>query len=100
MFTANGTGTVNIGNLKINGNTITNTGSGDFTMTSLGSGNLGVIKFGGTGGFVIPSGGVADRPIGQLGMTRYNTTLKYLETWDGTQWANVQEQVILLLKTT
>ena len=89
VFTANGSGTVNIGNLKINGSTITNTGSGDMTMTTLGSGNLGVVQFGGTGGFVIPAGGVADRPIGALGMTRYNTTLKYLETWDGTQWANV-----------
>ena len=88
-LTANGTGTVNIGNLKINGNTITNTCSGDMIMNSLGSGNLGVIKFGGTGGFVIPSGSVADRPVGALGATRYNTTLKYLETWDGTQWANV-----------
>ena len=88
-LTANGTGTVNIGNLKINGNTITNTGSGDMIMNSFGSGNLGVIKFGGTGGFVIPSGSVADRPVGALGATRYNTTLKYLETWDGTQWANV-----------
>ena len=89
VFTANGSGTVNIGNLKINGNTITNTGSGNFTMGTFGNGDLGVVQFGGTGGFVIPSGGVADRPIGELGMTRYNTTLKYLETWDGTQWANV-----------
>lgn len=88
-LTANGTGTVNIGDLKINGSTITNTGSGDMTMTTLGLGNGGVVQFGGTGGFVIPAGSVADRPIGQLGATRYNTVLKYLETWDGTQWANV-----------
>tara|TARA_X000001036_G_scaffold425221_1_gene451195 strand:- start:1354 stop:2814 length:1461 start_codon:yes stop_codon:yes gene_type:complete len=88
VFTANGAGTVNIGNLKINGNTITNTGSGDMVFSTTGT-DLGVVQFGGTGGFQIPSGGVADRPVGQLGMTRYNTTLRYLETWDGTQWANV-----------
>ena len=76
-LTANGTGTVNIGDLKINGSTITNTGSGDMTMTTLGLGNGGVVQFGGTGGFVIPAGSVADRPIGQLGATRYNTVLKY-----------------------
>ena len=88
VFTANGTGTVNIGDLKINGNTITNTGSGDMVFNTVGT-DLGVVQFGGTGGFQIPAGSVSDRPIGQLGMTRYNTTLSYLETWDGTQWANV-----------
>tara|TARA_B100001057_G_scaffold174842_1_gene175465 strand:- start:206 stop:1054 length:849 start_codon:yes stop_codon:yes gene_type:complete len=88
VFTANGAGTVNIGNLKINGNTITNTGSGDMVFSTTGT-DLGVVQFGGTGGFQIPAGGVTDRPIGQLGMTRYNTVLRYLETWDGTQWANV-----------
>tara|TARA_B100000683_G_scaffold96861_2_gene95667 strand:+ start:61008 stop:62465 length:1458 start_codon:yes stop_codon:yes gene_type:complete len=84
------TGNVVIGSYAISGNTITNTGSGNMTFSTIGAGNLGVVKFGGTGGFVIPSGGVADRPANvPIGATRYNTTLKYLETWEGTQWANV-----------
>ena len=84
------TGNVVIGNYAINVNTITNTGSGNMVFSTIGAGNLGVVKFGGTGGFVIPAGSVADRPANvPIGATRYNTTLKYLETWEGTQWANV-----------
>tara|TARA_B100000886_G_scaffold79811_1_gene51816 strand:+ start:3643 stop:5100 length:1458 start_codon:yes stop_codon:yes gene_type:complete len=84
------TGNVIIGNYAINVNTITNTGSGNMVFSTIGTGNLGVVQFGGTGGFVIPAGSVADRPANvPVGATRYNTTLKYLETWEGTQWANV-----------
>ena len=84
------TGNVIIGNYAINVNTITNTGSGNMVFSTIGTGNLGVVQFGGTGGFVIPAGSVADRPANvPIGATRYNTTLKYLETWEGTQWANV-----------
>ena len=90
VLTANGTGTVNIGSFKINGNLIQNTGAGDFVFNHAGNGDLGVLKFGGTGGFVIPAGSLADRPAGvDVGATRYNTTLRYLETWEGTEWANV-----------
>lgn len=50
----------------------------------------------GTGAVTIPAGTTAQQPgTPTLGMTRYNTTLNYLEFWDGTVWAGVNTGVTL-----
>jgi hypothetical protein len=88
-LTANGTGSVIAGNFKLSGNTITNTHATNNLLLSK-TGQYGYIKFDGTIGIKIPTGGVASRPAGQaIGTSRFNTALGYLETWDGTTWANV-----------
>lgn len=88
-LTANGTGSVIAGNFKLTGNTITNTHPTNNLILSK-TGIYGYIAFDDTYGLRIPYGSTASRPGGQaLGTTRFNTGLSYLETWDGTQWANV-----------
>ena len=88
-LTANGTGSVIAGNFKLTGNTITNTHPTNNLILSK-TGIYGYIAFNDTYGLRIPYGSTASRPGGQaLGTTRFNTGLSYLETWDGTQWANV-----------
>jgi hypothetical protein len=62
------------------------------------SGAISVIEQSGTGyfkidttnGFVPPVGTDAQRPTAYavLGMTRYNSTSKALEVWDGVTWAS------------
>jgi hypothetical protein len=89
----NGTGTVQIGNLEISTNRITNTVSG--AVTEFAQTGTGYFKIAGTNGFIPPSGTTAERPSALLGyptipvgLTRYNTNSKALEIWDGLQWAS------------
>jgi hypothetical protein len=88
-LTANGTGSVIAGNFALTGNTIINTHPTNNLILSK-TGIYGYVQFDDTYGLRIPFGSTASRPAGQaLGTTRFNTGLSYLETWDGTQWANV-----------
>jgi len=81
------TGIIELESLRFQNNTITNLESNDLTFSSTG---LGYLKFTGTGGFVIPSGTVAERPLSwgvdEAGGTRWNTELGRLESWDGSIW--------------
>ena len=38
---------------------------------------------------VVPAGSTAQRPAGVIGQTRFNTELAYMETYDGSDWANI-----------
>ena len=71
-------------------NTITNTHATNNLVLSK-TGIYGYIQFDGTYGIKIPYGSTAARPLGYIGATRFNTTLNYLETYDGASqtWANV-----------
>lgn len=46
--------------------------------------------FTGTASATLPSGTTAQRPTGQVGMIRYNTTLEALEMFEGAQWVIVK----------
>jgi len=89
-LTANGTGSVITANFKFKDNTITNTHATNNLVLSK-TGIYGYIQFDGTYGIKIPYGSTASRPLGYVGATRFNTTLNYLETYDGdsASWANV-----------
>jgi hypothetical protein len=89
-LTANGTGSVITANFKFKDNTITNTHATNNLVLSK-TGIYGYIQFDGTYGLKIPYGSTAARPLGYVGATRFNTTLNYLETYDGdsASWANV-----------
>lgn len=79
---------VRIGNLRFFNNTITNYVT-DAVTTFNGTGD-GYFKISGTNGFVIPTGGTDERPsLFEIGMTRFNTDLQQMETWNGLQWVGV-----------
>jgi hypothetical protein len=84
----NGSGGVRLGNFKIVDNVITNVVSNQ--ITQIVQSGTGYFKIQGTNGFVPPRGSDAERPTAYAvaGMTRYNTTAKALEIWDGFAWAS------------
>jgi hypothetical protein len=89
----NAGGGVRLGNFKIVDNVITNLISG--AVSQIAQTGIGYFKIAGTNGFVPPVGNDAQRPSALLGygtvptgMTRYNTTSKALEVWDGLAWAS------------
>jgi hypothetical protein len=87
-LSGNGTGGVRLGNFKIVNNTITNVSSGAVSVIE--QTGTGYFKIDTTNGFVPPVGTDAQRPTAYavLGMTRYNSTSKALEVWDGFDWSS------------
>jgi hypothetical protein len=90
---ATGTGSVIIENFAFSGSIITNIVPGaisQFVQTG-----TGYFKIAGTNGFVPPVGNDAQRPTAYAveGMTRYNTTSRALEIWDGTDWSSPAGQL-------
>lgn len=86
IFAPNGTGSVNLNSLSFPENTIRNNTNGALTFNSTG---VGYVKFGGTAGVVIPTGTTAERPAlghAEIGEVRHNTTLNYMEVFNGTAW--------------
>lgn len=83
-----GAGGVRLGNFEIVDNTITNVSNN--AITQIAQTGTGYFKIATTNGFVPPRGTDAERPSAYavLGMTRYNTTSKALETWDGAAWSS------------
>lgn len=66
-------------------NDITNLNNTAITLASTG---IGYIKIDGTNGFVIPFGDTSQRRLTpEVGETRWNSNLQYLECWTGTEWA-------------
>jgi hypothetical protein len=84
----NGSGGVRLGNFKITDNVIENVSNNAITqVTQTGDGYFRIDT---TNGFVPPRGTDAERPSAYavLGMTRFNTTSKAIEVWDGAAWAS------------
>lgn len=77
------TGIVQIENISINANTITNLNSSAMSITSTGNG---YVKFNDELGVGIPTGTIIERVGAEIGETRWNTDLGYLECFDGTVW--------------
>lgn len=78
------TGITYIERTKWQDDTITNLNNTALTFANTG---IGYVRFMGTNAFVIPSGTTAEqRPSPELGETRWNTDLDYLECFDGTVW--------------
>lgn len=76
--------TTDINGILIQENTITN--QLDTALTLASTGVNGWVKFGGKA-VVFPYGPTSDRRLTpELGETRYNSTLNYMEVWNGTAW--------------
>jgi len=48
--------------------------------------NRGYLRLVDNNGFLIPAGSSAQRQELEIGITRWNTEVEYLECWDGTVW--------------
>jgi hypothetical protein len=75
-----------VNSVGFNGNYITNPTNSPFVLSATGTG---YIKFGSPTALVVPFGSSAQRPTTvEIGMTRYNSDLNYLEVWDGSNWVS------------
>ena len=78
-----GTGSTNLSGVMFN-NTTLNTSDSAFVISITGTG---YVKFNGTAGIVIPTGPSSGRRLTpEIGETRHNTTVGYMEVWNGTTW--------------
>lgn len=75
-----------IDDLLLKDTRITNTSNNNLLMKNT---DDGYIKFAGNKGLSIPRGTTAERPIAEIGQTRYNTELSQLEIWGGVSWSSV-----------
>jgi hypothetical protein len=75
------TGNITLESININQNTITNLPNTPLTLISTG---IGYVQFMDENAFVIPTGTTAERGFTEVGETRWNTDLGYLECYDGT----------------
>lgn len=84
VLTPNGTGAVVLDGIPFKSNQIINTANSALTIVSTGTG---YVKFAGTGAVVMPRGPTGDRRLTpELGEIRNNTTLDYMEVYNGTAW--------------
>jgi len=88
ILDGNGTGGVQLGNLLVTDNIITNVANNQ--ITQIVQTGTGYFKIDSDNGFVPPRGGNETRPTAYavVGMTRYNTDARALEVWDGNAWAS------------
>lgn len=79
-----GDAVVNVFDININDSYFSNASNSAFTIVTT---NRGYAKFDSTTGLVIPYGTISERPGSpEIGDTRWNLDLGYLETWTGTEW--------------
>ena len=84
VFTPTGTGSINLNGIKIKDNAITN---GINSAISINSTGIGYVKFTGKGAVVFPYGDTGQRRLlPEVGETRYNSELNYMEVYNGTLW--------------
>ena len=83
LFVTSDEGTVTLESISIKDNTITNLLDSAISIVHTGNGYL---RFAGTFGVQIPAGTTAERVGYEVGDTRWNTELNYLECFDGTLW--------------
>ena len=83
----NNPGNINIGNLNVNDDTITNVNTnGNIVIDPPGTGVFSIV---GTNGFIMPYGNTAQRPSPvDTGTTRFNTALDTIEVWNGSEWVS------------
>ena len=59
-----------------------------------------VLNISGTGALKLPTGTNAERPVGQIGMLRFNSEDQRFEGYDGNQWAGLAGSVVDLDRNT
>lgn len=79
-----------VDNLRLESNTVSNTGSNTDLKLSA---QTRVIEIEGGGALVLPVGNDADRPQGQLGMIRFNSLSGEIEIFNGSSWVSIVENI-------
>ena len=80
-----------LGNLQVSNNTLSSVNpDADIILDPNGTGQVEIV---GTNAVTIPSGTTAQRPSGNAGDLRINTTTGNLEFYNGTEWVIITEQV-------
>ena len=80
---SNGTGAVEIESVVINQNEISTQTDTNLVIAPNGTG---IVDFQGTQAIRLPRGTTGERPTGQTGFVRYNTSNNYYEGFDGSNW--------------
>tara|TARA_B100000497_G_scaffold128118_1_gene173542 strand:+ start:2443 stop:6498 length:4056 start_codon:yes stop_codon:yes gene_type:complete len=94
ILRSNGTGYTEIENVKFRDSELWNWSSNNFTFNLTNTTGEAFLKIDNTSGMVVPQGTTAQRPGSpEVGHTRYNLTLEYLETWNGSNWINAAGEV-------
>ena len=94
ILRSNGTGYTEIESLKFRDSELWNWSSSNFIVNLTNTTGEAFLKIDNTSGMVVPQGTTAQRPTSpEVGHTRYNLTLEYLETWNGSNWINAAGEV-------
>ena len=94
VLRSNGTGYTEIENLKFRDSELWNWSNSNFIVNLTNTTGNAYLKINNTSGMVVPLGTSAQRPGSpEVGHTRYNKQLEYLETWNGTAWINAAGEV-------
>ena len=100
ILRSNGTGFTKIGEVHFQDSNLHNASANNFTISLTNSNGRAYLKINNTSGIVMPQGNNSTRPITpELGHTRYNTALEYVETWNGTNWINAAGEVESILQS-
>ncbi len=94
ILRSNGTGYTKIEDLHFQDSDLLNSVSQVFSFSLTNSNRQAYLKIDNPSGMVIPQGNTAERPsTPEIGHTRYNTQLEYVEAWNGTSWINAAGEV-------
>ena len=94
VLRSNGTGYTEIENIKFRDSELWNWSSSNFIINQTNTNGEAFLKISNTSGMVVPLGTSAQRPGSpEVGHTRYNKQLEYLETWNGSAWINAAGEV-------
>lgn len=87
MFKEGWIGTINTESFRLFQNRISTTNTNeDFEIEAAGSGQIRII---GETALILPVGGDATRPQGELGQVRFNTDTNQYEGWNGIAWSSL-----------
>ena len=94
ILRSNGTGYTEIEDLKFRDSELWNWSDSNFIVNLTNTTGNAYLKIENTSGMVVPLGTSAERPgTPEVGTTRYNKQLEYLETWNGSNWINAAGEV-------
>ena len=98
ILRSNGTGFTKIGEVHFQESNLHNASANNFAFNLTNTNGKAFLKFDNVSGMVIPQGTTAERPGSpEVGHTRYNLDLEYVETWNGTSWINAAGEVESIL---
>jgi len=94
ILRSNGTGFTKIQEVHFQDSNLHNASAANFIFNLTNSNGRAFLKIDNVSGMVIPQGTTLERPSSpEIGHTRYNLTLEYVETWNGTSWINAAGEV-------